>query len=215
MPYIYKITNDINGKIYIGKTLYSVEKRFKEHCKDFKKETKEQRPLYFAMQKYGIEHFHVEEIEKCDENIISEREKYWIEYYNSFKKGYNATLGGDGKHYLDYDLIVATYQELKSCIDTAKKLNIDEDTVRKVLEIRNQYIYTSSEVVKRKYGKCVSMYDLNNNYIRSFSTMGEAGQYLIDNKLTNCKLTTIRQHISEVCRGKRKTAAKFKWKAVE
>ena len=39
MPYIYKIINNINGKIYIGKTNFTVEKRWKEHCKDFKKES--------------------------------------------------------------------------------------------------------------------------------------------------------------------------------
>lgn len=215
MPYIYKIVNDINGKVYIGKTLTSIEQRFKEHCKDSQKKHKEQRPLYSAMNKYGIEHFSIEEIEECDINILSEREKFWIESYGSFKNGYNATLGGDGKPYLDYDLVVATYQELKSCIDVAKKLKINEDSVRKILEIKGQKIYTSSEVIKQKYGKSVNMYDLSGNYLRSFSTMREAGQYLIDNHLTNCKITTIRQHISEVCRGKRKTAAKFKWKLVE
>ena len=40
MPYIYKITNDINGKIYIGKTLSTIEQRFKEHCQDYLKERK-------------------------------------------------------------------------------------------------------------------------------------------------------------------------------
>ena len=55
------------------------------------------------------------------------------------------------------------------------------------------------------------MFDLNDNYIRTFNSMIEAGKYLIDNKKSNCKLTTIRQHISEVARGKRKTCAGFKW----
>ena len=59
MAYIYKITNDINGKIYIGKTYNSIEKRFKEHCKDRLKRKCEQRPLYSAMNKYGIEHFYI------------------------------------------------------------------------------------------------------------------------------------------------------------
>lgn len=43
MPYIYKITNDINNKIYIGKTLYTIEHRFKEHCKDSKKRQNEKK----------------------------------------------------------------------------------------------------------------------------------------------------------------------------
>lgn len=120
MPYIYKITNDINDKIYIGKTLNTIEKRFKEHCEDSRRDKKEKRPLYFAMKKYGIEHFHIELIEECEENVLSDREVHWIEFYNSFRDGYNATLGGDGKHYLDYDLVVATYKELKNASEVAK-----------------------------------------------------------------------------------------------
>ena len=93
MSYIYKITNTINGKIYIGKTNRTVEERFKEHCRKSERERSEQRPLYNAMNKYGIKNFIIEQIEECPYDIASEREKYWIEYYGSFKYGYNATLG--------------------------------------------------------------------------------------------------------------------------
>ena len=102
MAYIYQIKNDINEKIYIGKTEFSIEKRFKEHCHDAFIERNEKRPLYAAMRKYGIEHFHISLIEETDNP--EEREKYWIEYYQSFKYGYNATMGGDGKKYIDYNL---------------------------------------------------------------------------------------------------------------
>lgn len=100
MGLIYKITNDINGKIYIGKTEFSLEKRFKEHCQDAFRERCEKRPLYAAMRKYGIEHFHIELIEET--NIPEEREKYWIDYYNTYKYGYNATIGGDGSCLYDH-----------------------------------------------------------------------------------------------------------------
>jgi hypothetical protein len=62
------------------------------------------------MNKYGLDHFHISQIEET--NDPDEREKYWIEYYGTFKNGYNATIGGDGKRYLDYDLIIALYKEL-------------------------------------------------------------------------------------------------------
>ena len=73
MGYIYKITNDINDKIYIGKTEFNIEKRFQEHIKDSEKLYKN-RPLYNAMNKYGIEHFKIELIEET--NNTEEREKY-------------------------------------------------------------------------------------------------------------------------------------------
>ena len=53
------------------------------------------------MNKYGIEHFHIEEIEECDDNIVNEREVYWIKFYNSYHNGYNATYGGEGRR--EYD----------------------------------------------------------------------------------------------------------------
>ena len=70
MAYIYKITNDINDKVYIGKTNLNIKKRFTQHCTDAFKEKNEKRPLYRAMQKYGVEHFHISLIEETDPNEI-------------------------------------------------------------------------------------------------------------------------------------------------
>ena len=210
MAYIYKIKNDINDKIYIGKTEFSIEKRFVQHCRDALRERNEKRPLYSAMKKYGVEHFFIELVEETNEP--EEREAYWIKYYNSFEKGYNATLGGDGKKYIDYDLVIQTYKKELNAATTANILNISPDSVRKILKENNVEIISSQEISAKKNSKKVEMFDLNDNYIRTFNSMIEAGKYLIDNKKSNCKLTTIRQHISEVVRGKRKTCAGFKWK---
>ena len=76
MAYIYKITNLINNKIYIGKTNRTIEERFKEHCNEYKKERSEKRPLYNAMNKYGIENFKIEQIEECSLEESSDRESY-------------------------------------------------------------------------------------------------------------------------------------------
>ena len=210
MAYIYQITNDINGKIYIGKTEFSIEKRFKEHCQDAFRDRNEKRPLYAAMRKYGIEHFHIELIEETDNP--EEREVFWIENKRSFKNGYNATIGGDGKKYIDYDLVISTYKEIKSITDTAKALNISADSVSNILHQNNISIISSSEVNLNKYGKITNMYSLEGEFLKSFSSTNEAAQYMIDNNLTNCKKTTIKQHITEVCTGRRNTAAKYKWK---
>ena len=210
MAYIYQITNDINGKIYIGKTEFSIEKRFKEHCQDAFRDRNEKRPLYAAMRKYGIEHFHIELIEETDNP--EEREVFWIENKRSFKNGYNATVGGDGKKYIDYDLVISSYKEIKSIVDTAKALNISADSVSNILRQNNISIISSSEVNLNKYGKITNMYSLDGEFLKSFSSTNEAAQYMIDNNLTNCKKTTIKQHITEVCTGRRNTAAKYKWK---
>ena len=64
MGFIYKIINNINDKVYIGKTDFSIEKRWAEHKKDSQKDLKN-RPLYRAMNKYGIENFSIEIVEEC------------------------------------------------------------------------------------------------------------------------------------------------------
>lgn len=210
MAYIYQIINDINQKIYVGKTEFSIEKRFKEHCKDAFRERNEKRPLYLAMQKYGVEHFHIELIEETD--IPEEREIYWIEKLGSFKNGYNATMGGDGKKYIDYDLVIATYREIGVIKDVAKKLNISPDSVSFILHQNNEPINSCQDIQTKKYGKVVNMYSLKGEYLQTFPSVCAAARYMVENNLTGCKHTTIKQHITEVCTGRRQTAAKYKWK---
>lgn len=95
--YIYKITNKINGKSYIGQTT-NYRRRFREHKKlGYGKE--ENKYLYNAIKKYGLENFTFEVIENKTSNY-NEKEKYWIKYYHTWVEdpecwGYNRTPGGD------------------------------------------------------------------------------------------------------------------------
>lgn len=213
MAYIYQIQNDINGKSYIGKTEFSIEKRFKEHCQDAFRKRKEKRPLYSAMRKYGIEHFHIQLIEET--NNSEEREKFWIEYFDTFKNGYNATIGGDGKAYIDYDLVKKVYSQ-KFCItDTAKELGISSDSVKHILEINDIPTQTSAEVVLRKYGKAVKMKDKNGIVLQIFPSQRQAAQYLIVQGKTIIKSADkVVGAISRCAHGKQKTAYGYVWEYV-
>lgn len=91
MAYIYCITNLINGKRYVGKTTTSIEERWKEHCYDFQKERCNKRPLYDAMNKYGIQNFIVEQIYECDNEELSSYEIQFIDKLDTYSNGYNAT----------------------------------------------------------------------------------------------------------------------------
>ena len=84
MTQIYKITNTINNKLYIGKTNLTLLQRFKQHIYSSKKIKLEKRPLYSAFKKHGIENFSISLIEIVDENISNEREIFWIDFYSSF-----------------------------------------------------------------------------------------------------------------------------------
>lgn len=88
---IYKITNKINNKVYIGQST-NIFNRWNEHRYKAKTEDK---PLYKAFKRYGIENFTFEIIEECPIIKLNEREIYWIKYYDSYNHGYNLTPGGD------------------------------------------------------------------------------------------------------------------------
>ena len=91
-------------------------------------------------------------------------------------------------------------------------MGISDNAVHNILTIKNIPIKSGSEIIKEKTSIPVHMFDLNDNYIQTFPSSHEAARYMVENKLTGCKHSTIRQHISEVCKGRRKTAAKYKWK---
>lgn len=110
---IYCITNLVNNKKYIGKTTEGINIRWKDHCACARRKNIQNRPLYKAFNKYGIENFKIELIEECSIENLNAREIYWIAKFNTFKCGYNATKGGDGKILYDYAEIVSVYTELK------------------------------------------------------------------------------------------------------
>ena len=101
MQGIYKITNLINNKTYVGRAK-NISKRWSEHrTLPFILGHKEyEKTLYRAIRKYGLENFHFEVLEELDDYTqAGEREKYWAAFYNSYTflgTGYNESLAGDG-----------------------------------------------------------------------------------------------------------------------
>ena len=152
---VYKITNLINQKAYIGSSV-RVEKRWKEHinCSKREKDKKYNYPLYQAFRKYGIENFSFEVL-KDDFQSIEEMQQYeqdMIVYYNTYNNnGYNQTLNTDSNNIANENLqkhlenisckcakidkegnILETY---KSYHDAARKNGMDGDQA--ATKIRN------------------------------------------------------------------------------
>lgn len=100
MGYIYKITNQVDNKIYVGQTRkINPRERFNQHCylANHPEQEKGIGYLHRAMQSYGIDNFIFETIEEVSDDLLNEREIYWIQILNSYApQGYNLTLGGDG-----------------------------------------------------------------------------------------------------------------------
>lgn len=139
---IYKITNLINGKIYIGQTIQTIKERWYRHISNAKSLSSQERNMVIkrAIRKYGKENFTIELIEECEDKNLDEREIYYIKYYDSYINGYNSTLGGkqnctkfNSKVQKDLNIIKELYLEGFSLKEIAKEYNVDKATIKTAL----------------------------------------------------------------------------------
>lgn len=180
MSVIYKITNKINNKIYIGFTTKTTEKRFKIHLNCINNKQYKNSLLYKAIRKYGFENFKSETIIEGNFNLqlLSELEKHYIQLYNTFnpKIGYNLNKGGLGGN---------TYirtKEIKEKISNSLK---GHSYNKGTLKSENHKIKVS-EALKRlkeagvRWSTCkyVYQYDLNGELIKKFNSLNEASKVL-------------------------------------
>lgn len=130
---IYKITNNINGKSYIGQSKH-IKRRWREHINGT-----EGSAISKAIKKYGAENFSFEIIERCSIDCLDDKEVYYIEKYNTFKEGYNMTVGGDGVKgvgkvltYEDVPNIIKDLRKGLTAVEMAKKYSISVSMIRRI-----------------------------------------------------------------------------------
>ena len=152
--FIYKITNTINGKFYIGQTIQNVKERFYQHCATKCSKAVSNMAIHRAIKKYGKSNFTVEVIEEIDSANLNDRERYWIKCYNSYNNGYNSTKGGqDGcKPFKDLDVesIIKEYNTGKSLRTLGTIFKVDKQTIKDLLirynvELRTTRTYKLSQ----------------------------------------------------------------------
>lgn len=147
MGFIYKISNNINNKLYIGKTCSTIENRWSHHKNAYQKYDWH---LYKAMRKYGINNFKIEIIEQCDNNLLNEREMYWINKLDTYKNGYNSTTGGDGRLQIDRNFVKEQWLNGKSTKEIAILLGEKTHSSTVVDILKELQLYDLEEVKKRK-----------------------------------------------------------------
>ena len=145
--FIYKITNTINGKSYIGQTIQNVKERFYQHCATKCSKAVSNMAIHRAIKKYGKSNFTVEVIEEIASANLNDRERYWIKYYNSYNNGYNSTKGGqDGcKPFKDLDVesIIKEYNTGKSLRTLGTIFKVDKQTIKDLLIRHNVELRTT------------------------------------------------------------------------
>lgn len=200
---IYKITNNKKGdpmyqKVYIGQSI-DINARFIEHNKPSKNEQQIDKDI----NRLGRENFIYEVIEECSKEDLNKREVYWINYYNSYKDGYNNTLGGQaytkGRLY-NHEEILNDYFNGMTRQQIAKKYNCCVDTVARVL-------YGQQIIDHSKDKQCCFQIDPNSlALITTYESQAEAAKHFPNGKPNV---------ISEACNGDLKTAYGFLWQKGE
>ena len=129
---VYKITNKITGKIYIGITNQGSGARYRHHW--YESRIGEPSPIHRSMAKYGEDNFTLEIIDFAETyEELKEKEKFWIKKFNSTDRniGYNLTEGGDGTFGRTHS------EETKEKIrQKALGRKISEETKKKMSEAR-------------------------------------------------------------------------------
>ena len=190
---IYYIKNLVNGKGYVGQHCGDADGRWRQHLRE-SLNLENERPLYLAMRKYGLENFEYEVLEEIPLELgqreLDLREIYWIHHKNTYvgnKNGYNLTLGGGGNlsaffkktevgkdkfNWGQYDKEGNLIKIWSSALEAAAALKINE--------FRHIYHAADWHIGKGKHGKTSGgfmWYKLPNEQefpkkIKSFSELG-------------------------------------------
>ena len=234
---IYKITNCVNGKVYIGKSIDILNKRWVYHKSLLNNGTHINKHLQNAWNKYGEENFNFSIILECMPDELDEYEIYYIDLYKSYlpEYGYNKTFGGDG---------AVPTEETRKKMSIAHKgiLGTPESKLKKSLKLRgeNNPMYGRKKELSPVYGKSKSdetiqklknywtderrleqsklMSGENNpmngrtgsaNHVSRSTICIETGDFFetLQDAATWCGLKT-HTNISNVCRGLRKHAGR-------
>lgn len=179
MAIIYKITNNINGKVYIGETVRTLNARWNGHMYKARNGSKEH--LYAAIRYYGEENFFIEEIDRCPNEKRFEIETSYIIKYNSLEpNGYNWLLYQSGPNKYCEDIILQDWYDGLSLKGISEKRHIGIKTASAILKsvgITQEEIYDRrSKGVGIYSSKIVNQYDIDGNLINSFPSATAAAK---------------------------------------
>lgn len=199
---IYKATNKVNGKIYIGQTVRPLDERIgehKRHCNTV---------LGKAIAKYGIDNIYFETIDHAESiEELNEKERYWIKFYDCLEpKGYNLCYGGDntlGYHHRESAKRKMSVSKKKLYVGEGnpfygKKHSAEArakmSAARKGRPLTEDWKAKVAAKVKRAKVKNLDTGEV-------FTSIQEAAD----------KYGITATHISRVCRGKRKSCGGYRW----
>jgi group I intron endonuclease len=163
MMVIYKITNLLNGKIYVGQTVRSLKLRWRQHRSAFS----DKMPISKAMFKYGKENFTIEQIDIANNlEELNKKEEHWISTLNSVDKdiGYNVRRGGKNSTLTDQTKEKIAQASLKKwkCDQFKQKMSQKKKQLWKNQEFRKKHRLAMQNIDKDAFVKKMSMVNKEN-----------------------------------------------------
>ena len=212
---VYKITNVVNGKCYIGQTKFKLKDRWRFHCQPSKITT---RALKEAIVEYGEENFTVEQIDVAttrEEAYL--KESYWITHYDSmFPNGYNLQSGGKQNFHVCDETkrrVSESTSGKKHTEETKRKISkgqlgkkLSEEHRTKISESRKGFTRTLQSRLKQSKSICG-----DKNHKAKRIRCIETGKVYSHIKLAACEIGVSNSTISSCLRGKSKTAGGLHW----
>lgn len=220
---IYKITNTLNNKIYIGQAT-NLQIRIHTHQKydtpekyngSIFFENEKRMPIHQAIMKYHLKNFKIEILEECDIQFLNDREKYWIKYYNcKTPNGYNLTDGGQGSggkkgeesHFNKYskEQILKVKKLLKQGLPPFKVFQqyneVSMDMIYSINQGKTWKEENETYPLNKKQGSIFSKEDKENIYqefLLSSKNIGKMKSYDNLSKKYNCSAHTIMRIIKQ------------------
>jgi hypothetical protein len=194
---LYIVTNDINNKIYIGKTYQSLEDRWKRHVYDSKRiDRRTSGKFHVAINKYGAEHFKIQKITQFEEGTLEQKEIEYIAKYDSFNNGYNSTLGGEGARLIDFSksdilTIINAFDNGESINNIARTFDVSSYTIKNIVCQNGRSVQSFDDVA-------VVRYSLDNKYIKTYNTIKDAVPDILNDGYS-ADLRNLYRYIHEAC----------------
>ena len=185
MKQIYVIKNLINDKVYVGQA-DSAYDRFRRHRNNHLSAGKQNLEIVKAMIELGKDNFFYSILENCEDSIANEREQHYIEMFDSYRNGYNRTLGGEGFSTVlpeDIEECCKLFEQGKTNAEIETLTGISHKLFSKELQKRypdyKERMNRNVDVARRaSIAKPVVQYSLDGKFIRKYRSAREALEHL-------------------------------------